>query len=212
MLRPKWNDLCQRLKITNPQVFFDSLADHYSEPHRHYHTLNHLHFCLQELVPIRTSLNNPEAVELALWFHDIIYTIGKNDNEEKSAKTAVQFCQKNKLSPDFTKQVEDHILATKHVAVNSNLDSQYLADADMAILGQPPNIFDKYEKQIYQEYSTLFSKRNYQKGRTNFLKTVLEHSIYTTDFFKNKYEQSARSNIQRVINNLTSRLLRFHSG
>lgn len=201
-LRTKWNDLCQRLNISNNQNFFNDITNHYSETHRHYHTLNHINFCLQELEPVKNSLHNPEAVELAIWFHDIIYTIGQNNNEDKSAKLAREFCKKNGLSSSFTEQIETHVLATKHISPGSDLDSQYLADIDMAILGQSSDIFDEYENQIYQEYSTLYSKSDYQKGRKNFFEIVLKNPIYSTDYFKNKYQQSAENNIKRIIANL----------
>jgi predicted metal-dependent HD superfamily phosphohydrolase len=201
-LRPKWNDLCHRLNISNNQDLFNDIANHYSEPHRAYHTIVHVDNCLKELNQIKPLLSNPEAVELAIWLHDIIYTIGKNDNEEKSAEFARGFCQKNNLSSDFTKQVETHILATKHISPSSDLDSQYLADIDMAILGQTPDIFDKYEEKIYLEYSTVYSKADYQKGRIDFLQTVLKNPIYLTDYFKNKYQQLAEDNIKRIISDL----------
>lgn len=200
-LKPKWDNLCQRLNISSSG--FDEIVNHYSEAHRSYHTLNHINHCLQELTPIKACLINPKAVELALWFHDIIYVIGKSDNEEKSAKMAKDFCQKNNLSPNFIQQVEDHILATKHIFHSDNPDSQYLADIDMAILGQSTDTYDIYETQIHQEFSTLYSPSDYQKGRTNFLKTVLERPIYSTDFFNNKYEQAARLNIQISLHNLS---------
>ncbi|MEI8067907.1 MAG: hypothetical protein WCG91_03095 [Candidatus Shapirobacteria bacterium] len=202
LLNSKWNSLCDRLNISNNKETFEDIISHYSEPHRHYHTLKHINNCLEELEPVRASLKDPEAVELAIWFHDIIYTIGNNDNEEKSAQLAKEFCQKNSLSLSFTKNVEDHILATKHISPSNNLDSQYLADIDMSILGKSSDVFDKYEKQIYQEYSSLYSKSDYQKGRKSFLETVLKNPIYSTDYFKNKYQQSAENNIKRSISNL----------
>lgn len=204
-LKAKWSNLCQRLNISDNLATFENLLNHYSEPPRAYHTLNHIHSCLQELDSVKSLLNNPEAVELAIWYHDIIYTIGQIDNEEKSAKIAVQFCQKNNLAPDFTKQVEEHILATKHSLAIDNSDSQYLADIDMSTLGKQADLFDKYEEQIHQEYLTLYSENDYQKGRIIFLETILEHRIYLTDFFNNKYEQTARNNIQRTLNKFKQR-------
>ncbi|HPT66084.1 MAG TPA: hypothetical protein PK257_02120 [Candidatus Woesebacteria bacterium] len=201
-LNKHWNDLCQRLNINKDQNSFNEIVKNYSESHRHYHNLKHIDNSLGEFELIKDKLNNPEAVELAIWYHDIVYNLYESDNEEQSAELAKTFCQKNNLSPDFTKQVEDHILFTKHTSLINNSDSQYLADIDMSILGKQPDIFDIYEKQIYKEYSTLYSKADYQKGRTKFFKTILKHPIYTTDFFKNRYEQAARDNIQRTINKL----------
>lgn len=199
-LKPKWDNLCQRLEISNSG--FDEIVSRYSEPHRFYHTLNHIDQCLGEMTPVKSSLYIPEAVELAVWFHDIVYTISNNDNEEKSAQIAKNFCQKNISTQALTRQVESHILATKHTYPSENLDSQHVADIDMAILGQPADIFKNYEAQIYQEYSSFYSLPDYQQGRISFLKTLLTHPIYSTDYFKSKYEQSARINIQKSIQDL----------
>lgn len=201
-LRPKWNDLCQRLNIFNNQIFFDDITNHYSETHRHYHTLNHINFCLQELEPVKNSLHNPETVELAIWFHDVIYDIGKNNNEEKSAKMAIQFCQKNNLSPEFTKQVEDHILATGDHTLSDNADTNYLIDIDMSILGYSPDDIYKFEEQIYQEYSTIYNRKEYLIGRLGFLSKLKGYNIYKTEYFKNKYGQSSQDNITKTIKNL----------
>jgi predicted metal-dependent HD superfamily phosphohydrolase len=199
-LKPKWENLCQRLEVSSSD--FNEIVSHYSEPHRFYHTLSHVNHCLEQLIPIKPSLYIPEAAELAIWFHDIVYIIGNNDNEEKSAQFAKIFCQKNISTQAFAHQVESHILATKHTYVSENTDSQYVADIDIVILGQPADIFSKYESQIYQEYSSIYSLSDYQKGRINFLKTLLTRPIYSTDYFKNKYEQSAKINIQKSIQNL----------
>lgn len=200
-LKPRWNNLCQRLNIADDHESFNDIVNRYSEPHRHYHTLHHINNCLQEFDSIKTLLDNPESVELAIWYHDIVYVIGQKYNEEKSAEMAVKFCQKNNLSPSFTKQVEDNILATKHVSAGDSQDSQYLADIDMAILGYPPDALYKYEEQIFQEYSTIYSKKEYTIGRIGFL-SLLEYPIFQTEFFRNKYEQSVKDNIPKLIKNL----------
>lgn len=196
-LKKKWDNLCQRLEISNSG--FDEIINRYSEPHRYYHTLNHIGHCLGELAPVKSSLYIPEAVELAIWFHDIVYAIGNNDNEEKSAQIAKNFCQKNISTQALTRQVESHILATKHTYPSENLDSQYVADIDMSILGQSPDVFDRYETQIRQEFIPYFSPSDYQKGRANFLISLLNRPIYSTDFFRDKYESVAKQNIQRIL-------------
>lgn len=197
-----WNNLCQRLDINNDQNSFNKIVENYSEEHRHYHTLKHIESCLKEFESVKEKINNPEAVELAIWYHDILYTIGENDNEEQSAKMAKDFCQKHNLSIDFSKEVVDHILATKHISPSNNQDSKYLADIDMSILGQSNEVFDNYERQIYKEYSNLYSKSEYQQGRIQFLKSISNKPIYLTDFFQNKYQEKAKSNIERDIESL----------
>ena len=60
----------------------------YEEPQRHYHTLEHLGECLALFERHRTHAERPAEVELALWFHDAVYAIGRADNEARSAEWA----------------------------------------------------------------------------------------------------------------------------
>src|SRR5215207_157618 len=64
---------------------FDELVARYSEPHRKYHTLQHLAECLAHFEAVRDLAEQPAEVEMALWFHDAIYDTQRHDNEEKSA-------------------------------------------------------------------------------------------------------------------------------
>lgn len=204
-LKPQWDSFCQRLNINDAQESFKVLVDHYSEPHRAYHTLNHLQNCFNEFNEVKHLLNNPDSVELAIWFHDVIYDIDKKDNEEKSAEFAKVFCQKNKLSEDFAKKVEDHILATGDHTLSSNSDTNYLIDIDMSILGYPINAIYQYEEQIYKEYSTVYNRKEYLIGRLGFLTKLKGYDIYKTNYFRNKYGQSCQDNIPKTIENLQKR-------
>jgi predicted metal-dependent HD superfamily phosphohydrolase len=202
LLKNRWGGLCQRLNISNSQQFFNDINDHYSESHRHYHTLGHVNNCFKEFDLVKPLLDNPEAVELAIWFHDIIYDIGGKDNEERSAEMAVKFCQKNKLSENFTKEVKNHILATGNHTLSDNLDTNYLIDIDMSILGQPIEKMYEYEEQIYQEYSNIYTKKEYVIGRFGFLTSLKDHNVYKTDYFRDKYEQPCHDNVPMIIENL----------
>ena len=62
------------------------LIDAYAEPQRHYHTLAHIQHCLGMFDQCKSLLANPEAVELAIWFHDAIYVPSACDNEALSAE------------------------------------------------------------------------------------------------------------------------------
>src|SRR4051812_47839725 len=65
-------------------IFLD-LNQRYSEPHRHYHTLDHVFAmwtCLRNLDEKATLL---PPLQLAVWYHDVIYDTHAADNEERSA-------------------------------------------------------------------------------------------------------------------------------
>ena len=55
------------------EALFHNLTARYSEPHRKYHTLQHLDECFERLAEIKHEAANPEDFEFALWFHDAIY-------------------------------------------------------------------------------------------------------------------------------------------
>src|SRR5258708_12499884 len=52
----------------------------YAEPHRHYHTIEHV----RALLPLVSGID----ASLAVWFHDAIYDTARTDNEERSAELA----------------------------------------------------------------------------------------------------------------------------
>jgi predicted metal-dependent HD superfamily phosphohydrolase len=67
---------------------FDELVARYSEPHRKYHTLQHLAECLAHVEAVGHLAEQPGEVEIALWFHDGIYDTQGHDNERQSADWA----------------------------------------------------------------------------------------------------------------------------
>src|SRR5688572_7603457 len=51
----------------------------YSEKHRFYHNLSHIHALLSTAETFREKISDFDAVRLAAWFHDVIYE-PKNSN------------------------------------------------------------------------------------------------------------------------------------
>ena len=70
----RWQGLWQQLgaSTSNDELFF-KLVKCYSEPHRKYHTMQHLNECFTHLEIVRSIAERSGEVELALWFHDAIY-------------------------------------------------------------------------------------------------------------------------------------------
>jgi predicted metal-dependent HD superfamily phosphohydrolase len=52
---------------------FDDLVKRHSEPHRHYHTLEHVAEVLRIAGRLSKYAAEPNAVMLAAWFHDVVY-------------------------------------------------------------------------------------------------------------------------------------------
>ena len=205
-LQKRWMALGKSLGITSLE--FDTegqrLIRSWARWPRKYHNTPHLLACLRHFAQVQDQMRDPVAVELALWFHDAIYWPWLSKNEEKSANWAVQFIQKMGLSPTLAQQVEQHILDTKHQAIPSFGDAQWVVDIDLAVLGQGNDVYQQFEKNVRSEYRWVRWSR-YVKGRSAVLNSFLDRPrIYNTPWFFERYEISARANLHQAITALSA--------
>lgn len=74
-------------------------------------------------------------------------------------------------------------------------ETQAFLDADMAILGQPLEVYRTYAELVRQEYH-LIPDDQYRAGRLAFLNaTIGAPEIYGTQKFKDLYEKQAEVNL-----------------
>jgi predicted metal-dependent HD superfamily phosphohydrolase len=182
-----------------PAGWYEQLMLAYAEPHRHYHTQEHIAECLAEFDEARHLSQQPIAVELALWFHDAVYDPRAADNEEQSALLLKRCTAEIALPESLIQTAYKLVLATKHHSHDADCDSSLIADIDFSIFGKEKERFFDYEQQIRQEYSwvpqALFSSK-----RAEILERFLaRETIYGTDWFRNKYERQARQNLEASI-------------
>ncbi|MDP3003922.1 MAG: N-methyl-D-aspartate receptor NMDAR2C subunit [Candidatus Azambacteria bacterium] len=196
----RWKSLWERLGAQGDAgEVYNDLAGRYAEPHRAYHTFEHIGHCLDEFEQVRHLATNPEAVELALWYHDAIYDTKAKDSEERSTALAVEMVRNTSLSDNLGQLVANLILATKHTMVPTDPDAQLLVDIDLSILGQPEVKFDEYDRQVRKEYEWV-AEDAFVAGRSTILKSFLDRpTIYLMQIFRNKYEAQARRNIARSL-------------
>lgn len=93
---------------------FNTLCAHYKEPYRAYHNLTHLEDVLNKLnwakgENIALTQQEFDEIEIALWFHDVIYEPKQPDNEEKSAALFISFAKNINLPKDSAKRINDLI-------------------------------------------------------------------------------------------------------
>jgi predicted metal-dependent HD superfamily phosphohydrolase len=187
---------------TADEALHRDLIARYSEPHRKYHTMQHLHECFEKLRELRALAQKPEEIELALWFHDAIYDTRRKDNEEKSADWARSAILEAGVAAPAGDRIYELVMATRHNAAPAGMDAQILVDVDLSILGASPDRFDEYELQVRQEYSWVpgpIFRRERRKILEDFLKRV---TIFQTERFIAAYEAQARSNLQRSVGSL----------
>ncbi|RXM53742.1 MULTISPECIES: hypothetical protein [unclassified Chryseobacterium] len=171
----------------------------YSERGRHYHNLLHLENMFRELENVKGSISGFTTVSFSVFYHDIIYNASSKSNEEKSALKAVEKLTELGLHQNDINTVSDQILATKFHQKSEDKDTNYLLDADLSILGKDLNNYLAYTRMIRKEYS-IYPDLLYKPGRKKVLKHFLElDCIFKTNYFKEKYELQARSNIATEI-------------
>ena len=182
---------------------FDQLLARYSEPHRKYHTLQHLTECLTHFEATRHLAENPGEVEIALWFHDGIYDTQRHDNERKSADWARSVLEGHGAAPAAVQRVDELIMATCHSALPVAPDAQLLVDIDLSILGAPPPRFAEYEAQIRQEYAFV-PEEVFRSKRAEILRAFLARpALYSTPHFQAALEARARDNLRAAIAGVT---------
>lgn len=138
------------------------------------------------------------SVELAIWFHDVIYNPQAHDNEQQSADY-MQRMLKNVLGAEQIAKLYAWILATKAHAPTVDTDLAYLLDIDLAILASDPMRFAEYERQIQQEYAWVEPALYVQK-RQQVLRHFLEtQPLYQTPFFQKCYERLAKQNLAQTL-------------
>ncbi|RQS08396.1 hypothetical protein DIE06_33095 [Burkholderia sp. Bp8998] len=168
------------------------LAQCYAEPARHYHTLLHVRRCLRHLDLARGAIAEPDAVELALWFHDVIFVPGAQDNEQRSADWFRHQARGRIRASD---PICAMILATTHAGIAAEPDTRFVCDIDLAALGASRSRFREDGRRLRAERPDL-DDRAYDRHERTILRGLLERPrIYLTDFFHTRCEARARGNL-----------------
>eukprot|EP01127_Copromyxa_protea_P010424 TRINITY_DN2538_c0_g1_i8.p1 TRINITY_DN2538_c0_g1~~TRINITY_DN2538_c0_g1_i8.p1 ORF type:complete len:223 (+),score=41.37 TRINITY_DN2538_c0_g1_i8:53-670(+) len=195
-----------RLSPSLAASWHERVSTHYSESQRHYHTLEHLSELFEYRERFQNKLQKLEVVDLAIWFHDVIYQPTEKDNEEKSAALWDEFAKEVGIGGDVATTVHDYIIATKTHKIDPNesdQDLKFFLDFDLAILGKPESGYDRYASQIRQEYIHV-PDETYTVGRAAVLDHLRQGTLFFTEEFKELFEEKAKANISREIASLKS--------
>lgn len=186
------------------QFVVNEVFKYYNEPHRTYHNLSHLQSLFKVSALTNQSLKNPTVFQLAIIFHDIIYEIGKKDNEVKSAALAVELLDGHLSKEDSVLLTEIIESTAKHEPQVDHPDLLLFLDCDLSVLAAPNAVYKDYAKAIRQEY-IKYPTILYRPGRRKVLQHFLKKErIYFTDFFFENYESQARANLSSELQSLKS--------
>ena len=177
------------------------LGRRWTEPHRRHHTIDHLREVLDSLNALAADgfAFDHEVVRRAAWFHDAIYDVHRDDNEERSAELARQM-----IAGAIGERVAQLVLVTKaHHPDPEDHDAAALCDADLSILGSSQDRYRKYADDIRQEYEHV-PEPTYRSTRAAVLIDLLRNPcLYTSTQGQDRWEATARANVGAEVARLT---------
>jgi len=179
------------------QVIYQRLLAGYHEPQRHYHTLDHVKHCLAMFEDCKALVHDPDSLEMAIWFHDVILESGRRDNEALSAELYLELSESVQLD-EKRQLVKRLIMATLHNGDSlDDADSNYMVDIDLSSFGLCWDGFLRDSQNIRAENPHL-PDQDYYLNQTGFQQNLLARPrFFLSDFFFERFEKQARDNLAR---------------
>jgi predicted metal-dependent HD superfamily phosphohydrolase len=202
------DDLLDRWRATLPDQaeMGEDLLRRYAEPHRRYHTTEHLHHVLVMIDELAES-QDLFLVRLAAWFHDAVYGIpaGQVSNEEASARLAIRTLTRVGLEQEDLNQIARLVRLTEtHVPGARDPEGELLCDADLSILAAEPEAYARYVEQIREEYAAV-PEQDFLAGRLTILTGLADREIFRTAK-GHRLTERARTNLEAEMESLIQRL------
>jgi len=186
--------------FADPEAVFRCIRDSYAEPHRRYHTLSHIVEMLACFEQSEALASDYTAIALAVWFHDIVYEVGKEPGDNELASAALLESVATGTSVDAASRFIKH--SASH-DITTDGDTRLFCDLDLYRLGAPYDTYVRHSQNIRHEYSYL-SEAEWRQGRCGFLRKILARpQIFQTEFWHTRCERQARSNIAGEIRRLS---------
>lgn len=176
---------------------YQLLLRQYSEQQRYYHSMEHIEHCLDQFDQCKSLAQNADALELAIWFHDVILDSARRDNEARSADLYLELS--DGVQPDSTRQLVSRlIMATLHDGSSlDDADSYLMVDIDLSSFGLPWGEFLRDSHNLRAENPQL-SDSDYFLNQTGFQRSLLARPrFFLSDYFHDRLEIQARSNLER---------------
>lgn len=177
----------------------------WAEPHRRYHTVDHLIAVLSIVDAHAGYAEDPDAVRLAAWFHDAVYDprASPGANESRSAELAHDTLASLGVSAARGDEVARLVrLTADHAPTPGDHNGELLCDADLAVLAGSMDSYDAYATAIRQEYAHV-PDGAFRAGRAAVLRHLLDLPVlFRIPALRAKWESPARANIRRELTTL----------
>lgn len=202
-LRARFVALVERLRgsVEAAPAVFEQVNAAWNGPARAYHGSVHLSECLRELDRVQALAPAPDVLELALWYHDVVYRPTARDNEAASAKRLGEDALLSKIPSPAVEAAQALVLATALHGTSgpSDVAADFIRDIDLAIFGRDMLRVMEFESEIDEEYASV-PRLARVLGRGRLLTKLLEApTIYRTPSFRERYEAAARAHIRALL-------------
>jgi predicted metal-dependent HD superfamily phosphohydrolase len=187
----------QWLRLVGDDAILTALLRRHRERHRRYHTLGHVLAVVHHVddLAIVEPVDDFGAVVAAAWFHDAVYEPRSPANERASARLARRDLTKLGWTSERADTVATMIEGTAHHTDPADIDTAVLFDADLAILGAPPDTYSTYVADVRGEYAHV-DDESWRSGRADVLDAFLGRDrIYATATGFERWESFARDNM-----------------
>lgn len=176
------------------------LVYRYGSVVRSYHDLTHLAHVLQRVDELADEADQVLLVELAAWYHDAVYDVRRDDNEERSAELAETTLPAYEFSDSEVAEVARLVRLTRtHAPHGWDRNGSVLCDADLAILASPPEEYDAYVHAVRTEYRHVPDPK-FVQGRVAVLRRLRAlPALFHTKHGRDEWEQAARDNLDREL-------------
>jgi predicted metal-dependent HD superfamily phosphohydrolase len=192
----RFRRLLRALGASRDSSAFARLRAAYAEPHRAYHTAEHVAACLRlfDEPDVKACATHPDEVEAALWFHDAVYDTHASDNEAKSAAMASEALADAGVAAEVVARIAGHVRATQHHDA-ATADGALVVDIDLSILGADTATFARFDDAIRREYAWV-DDAAFEEGRRAVLRRFAERpKLYVTPLLRDRFEARARKNL-----------------
>lgn len=176
---------------------YRQLHNAYHEPQRHYHTMLHIEQCIGMFDDCKSLASDADSLELAVWFHDVIFEPDQADNERRSADLYLELSQ-GVHDDERRGLVERLIMATLHNGDSlADHDAVYMVDIDLSSFGLSWEAFLEDSQNLRRESAHLEDSEYYRRKKEFQARLLQKQRFYQSDYFTERLEKQARSNLAR---------------
>ena len=184
--------------VQQTEDFASDLLKRELDPSYRYHNLTHTRRVVKSIEILlkhsKLSESEKDILRLAGWLHDVGYTKGGTNHEQKSCEIAQEFLEKNGLEAQDIESVLSIIKATERYAEPTNEMEKIIRDADTS----------HFAKESYIEIATELRSELDELGMATFtnlewteanIKMFEQEHQYHTDFAKENWEKGKAKNL-----------------